>query len=200
MRAGAITQQSLNERADALRIGLLCITLVRACKVRPRPRPRAPPATLMLPLAALTGCGREGHPAHRRCVCSVRRRSLCRASSAPLRDLLDAPTALAACCGFDLCHKYILYLYCICILPHHLRTPRNGRLERKSSSCGARDPLLYPHDHAKGACARLLNSVLARVGCARTTGTVCHGVWSSLAFASRERSCETVVAFEVSPS
>ncbi len=32
-------------------------------------------------------------------------------SSAPLRDLLDAPTALAACCGFDLCHKYILYLY-----------------------------------------------------------------------------------------
>jgi hypothetical protein len=35
----------------------------------------------------------------------------CRASSAPLRDLLDAPTALAACCGFDLCHKYILYLY-----------------------------------------------------------------------------------------
>ena len=33
------------------------------------------------------------------------------ASSAPLRDLLDAPTALAACCGFDLCHKYILYLY-----------------------------------------------------------------------------------------
>ena len=27
-----------------------------------------------------------------------------------LRDLLDAPTALAACCGFDLCHKYILYL------------------------------------------------------------------------------------------
>ncbi len=50
----------------------------------------------------------------------------CRASSAPLRDLLDAPTALAACCGFDLCHKYILYLYlylyfciciCICISP-----------------------------------------------------------------------------------
>jgi hypothetical protein len=35
----------------------------------------------------------------------------CRASSAPLRDLLDAPTALAACCGFDLYHKYILYLY-----------------------------------------------------------------------------------------
>ncbi len=23
---------------------------------------------------------------------------------------LDAPSALAACCGFDLCHKYILYL------------------------------------------------------------------------------------------
>jgi hypothetical protein len=35
----------------------------------------------------------------------------CRASSAPLRDRLEAPTALAACCGFDLCHKYTLYLY-----------------------------------------------------------------------------------------
>ena len=32
--------------------------------------------------------------------------------------LLDAPTALAACCGFDLCHKYILYHggICICIV------------------------------------------------------------------------------------
>ena len=29
----------------------------------------------------------------------------------PCCDLLDASTALAACCGFDLCHKYILYLY-----------------------------------------------------------------------------------------
>ncbi len=44
----------------------------------------------------------------------------CRASSAPLRDFLDAPTALAACCGFDLCHKYILYLYLyLYLLPHH---------------------------------------------------------------------------------
>ena len=34
-----------------------------------------------------------------------------RASSALLCDLLDAPTALAACCGFDLCHKYIWYWY-----------------------------------------------------------------------------------------
>jgi hypothetical protein len=47
----------------------------------------------------------------------VRERSLrqldaqCRASSAPVRDLLDAPTALAACFGFDLCHMYILYLF-----------------------------------------------------------------------------------------
>ena len=38
--------------------------------------------------------------------CSAAARS---ASSALLRDLLDAPTALAACCGFDLCNKYILY-------------------------------------------------------------------------------------------
>ena len=28
-----------------------------------------------------------------------------------MRDLLDAPTVLAACCGFDLCHMYIFYLY-----------------------------------------------------------------------------------------
>jgi hypothetical protein len=47
----------------------------------------------------------------------------CRASSAPLRDLLDAPTALAACCGFDLCHKYILYLY----LYFGARYPRGAR-------------------------------------------------------------------------
>ena len=42
--------------------------------------------------------------------------SQCRASSAPLRDVLDAPTALAACCGFDVFHKYILYLYLYCKL------------------------------------------------------------------------------------
>jgi hypothetical protein len=59
----------------------------------------------------------------RRCRwrCRGRRGSICRELrhvpldrllvSVPLRDLLDAPTALAACCGFDLCHKYILYLY-----------------------------------------------------------------------------------------
>jgi hypothetical protein len=35
--------------------------------------------------------------------------------------LLDAPTALAACCGFDLCHKYILYLYLYLCLPACLR-------------------------------------------------------------------------------
>ena len=35
----------------------------------------------------------------------------CVAAAAELRDLLDAPTALAACCGFDLCHNCILYLY-----------------------------------------------------------------------------------------
>jgi hypothetical protein len=34
-----------------------------------------------------------------------------RFDAVPLRDLLDAPTELAACCGFDLCHKYVLYLY-----------------------------------------------------------------------------------------
>ena len=44
------------------------------------------------------------------------------ASSALLCDLLEAPTALTACCGFDLRHKYILYLYlylylfvCLCV-------------------------------------------------------------------------------------
>jgi hypothetical protein len=48
-----------------------------------------------------------------------------RASSAPLRDLLDAPTALAACCGFDLCHKYILYLYLYLYLSIRI-VPRTG--------------------------------------------------------------------------
>ena len=46
------------------------------------------------------------------CICVfVWLGSQCLASSAPLRNLLDAPTALAACCVFDLCHEYILYLY-----------------------------------------------------------------------------------------
>jgi hypothetical protein len=40
-----------------------------------------------------------------------------------IRDLLDAPTALAACCGFDLCHKYILYLYL-----YFFRVPLRARL------------------------------------------------------------------------
>ena len=31
--------------------------------------------------------------------------------------VLDAPTALAAFCGFGLCHKYILYLYLKVFLP-----------------------------------------------------------------------------------
>jgi hypothetical protein len=40
----------------------------------------------------------------------------CRASSAPLRDLLDAPTALAACCGFDMCPSiFCICFFCICI-------------------------------------------------------------------------------------
>jgi hypothetical protein len=51
----------------------------------------------------------------------------CRASSAPLRDLLDAPTALAACCGFDLCHKYILYLYLYLYLYFYLFRRRHSR-------------------------------------------------------------------------
>ncbi len=33
------------------------------------------------------------------------------ASSDLLRDLQDAHTALAACCGFDLCRKYMFYWY-----------------------------------------------------------------------------------------
>ena len=38
--------------------------------------------------------------------CSVRALTIC--------DFSDAPTVLAACCGFDLCHKYILYLSLFC--------------------------------------------------------------------------------------
>ena len=36
---------------------------------------------------------------------------ICLALSIYCPHLLEATTALAACCGFDLCHKYILYLY-----------------------------------------------------------------------------------------
>ena len=41
---------------------------------------------------------------------------VCAATTAAMRNLLDAPTELAACCGFDLCHMYFvfavhLYLY-----------------------------------------------------------------------------------------
>ena len=58
-----------------------------------------------------SGGGREMKEMGHRRQFDHSRHAQCRASSAPLRDLLDAPTALAACCGFDLCHKYILYLY-----------------------------------------------------------------------------------------
>ena len=37
MLAGVITQQSLIERAEALRVGLPCLMLVRACTVRGPP-------------------------------------------------------------------------------------------------------------------------------------------------------------------
>jgi hypothetical protein len=57
-------------------------------------------------------CVRSLHPCECKNCCFVTRvHAPALFSSAPLRDLLDAPTALAACCGFDLCHKYILYLY-----------------------------------------------------------------------------------------
>jgi hypothetical protein len=40
----------------------------------------------------------------------------CRTSSAPLRDLLDAPTALAACCGFESNRlTCVTRIFCICI-------------------------------------------------------------------------------------
>ena len=46
--------------------------------------------------------------------------------SALLCDLLDASTALAACFGLDLCHKYILYLYLYLGI---YRTSKSGILE-----------------------------------------------------------------------
>ena len=78
----------------------------------------------------------------------------CWALSALLRDLLDAPTALAACCEFDLCHKYILYLYLYAYAASHAiarktrRTvsvtvyifPRTGRLTTRERT--TRSPLL----------------------------------------------------------
>ena len=52
--------------------------------------------------------------------------------SALLCDLLDASTALAACCGFDLCHKYILYLYLYFPAPKG----RNGRHYQRQHCSG----------------------------------------------------------------
>ncbi len=46
-----------------------------------------------------------------------------------MRDLLDAPTALAACCGFDLCHKYILYLYFVFVFRARCCRPKLARAE-----------------------------------------------------------------------
>ena len=48
------------------------------------------------------------------------------ASSALLRDLLDAPIVLAACCEFDLCHKYILNLCIYTMIDGWSRASRGG--------------------------------------------------------------------------
>jgi hypothetical protein len=80
----------------------------RSSARRPRSRGRT--------RAAAPPCACGGGP-RGRAPPQTRRRTRHTCASAPrcasgrARDLLDAPTALAACCGFDLCHKYILYLY-----------------------------------------------------------------------------------------
>jgi hypothetical protein len=83
------------------------------------------------------------------------------ASSAPLRDLLDAPTALAACCGFDLCHKYILYLYLylyFCLLAHilmeyvHPQQLQGSSLFLRGDSLGLNWNTGVAMTHSGGAC------------------------------------------------
>jgi hypothetical protein len=55
----------------------------------------------------------------------------CRASSAPLRDLLDAPTALAACCGFArVSQVYFVFVFVFS------QAPKKG---------GRRDLLMHVH-------------------------------------------------------
>jgi hypothetical protein len=47
----------------------------------------------------------------------------------PLRDLLEAPTALAACCGVGQCHTKLCISVC-CICKHILDTGANVALVR----------------------------------------------------------------------
>ena len=63
------------------------------------------------------GASQQTRTAHYRTP-PARRRSI---------TLLDAPTALAACCGFDLCHKHIWYLYHVKIKT----TQTNSNLRRR---------------------------------------------------------------------
>ncbi len=93
-------------------------------------------------------CGAGEHE-HRRYLITLHEECERRCTSAPLRDLLDAPTALAACCGFGLCHKYILYLY-LCT-----RAPSCRRRQGGTNYEG-------PQEH-DGVCIRKLHEPDGRV-------------------------------------
>ena len=79
-----------------------------------------------------------------------------RAPSALLRNLLDAPTVIDACCGHDLCHKNVLYLYLyfwLSLAPPHSEygaasTARAGipDFERKQANVGKSVINLWPGD------------------------------------------------------
>ena len=102
------------------------------------------------------------------CICVVPG-----ASSALLRDLLDAPTAPAACCGSDLCHKYILYL-CLYL-----------NLRPRARACG-------PVQRAAW-CRALLRFVsrlgAASTGCFFSCFCTCHECIVFVCFVSQPAAC-----------
>ena len=98
----------------------------------------------------------------RACFCVCARALLCPPPPPPLlRDLVNAPTALAACCGFDLCHKYVLYFYFTPLPRHFPRTDLGGILSRGELGCFALTEVCAP---AQYACACSLGAARSTFG------------------------------------
>ena len=74
-----------------------------------------------------------------------------RCGRALLCDLLDASTAQAACCGFDLCHKYILYfVFCILYLVFRPRASAPLGLARCLGMFFPREDFVCAFDNYRG--------------------------------------------------
>ena len=92
------------------------------------------------------------------------------ASSALLCEFLNASTALADCCGFDLCHKIILYLY-LYLYCRHARVRAGGRVcvtgyVGRCPGCAGR--LTGCVGRPPGCVGRLTGRYRARIGSGRS--------------------------------